>query len=80
MFISIEVMRNSAAYERENLPRRHPSGSHITYGFSFALAWCVFALHVIVGVIFVVFSAKRKGKYALSMREAEENEPVHLGR
>ena len=80
IFVSIEVMRNSVQYERDNLPKRHPSGSYITHGFAFALAWCSFALFLVVGIIFVVFSGKRKGKYALSVREAAENEPVHLGR
>ena len=80
LFVSIEVMRNSVEYEREKLPKRHPEGSKISYGFSFALAWVVFALYLLAGLIFLVFSTKRKGAKAISELEAQENEPIHLRR
>ena len=81
IFISIEVMRNSVAYERENLPSRHPQEATVEYGFSFGLAWCVVILHIITGLLFLICSRKRKREDALSDdKEAAENEPVHIGR
>ena len=73
-------MVRSVKYERQNLPKRHPSGAYISYGYGFVLAWFVFAFYLIAGLTFLVFSRKRKGDRAASEHEAMENEPVHLGR
>ena len=73
-------MVRSVKYERQNLPKRHPQGADINYGYSFALAWVVFAIYVIAALVFLIFSRKRKGDKAADEREAMENEPVHLGR
>ena len=73
-------MVRSVKYERRNLPKRHPKGAYISYGYSFVLAWIVFAIYVIAAIVFLIFSRKRKGDNAANEREAMENEPVHLGR
>ena len=80
ILVSAEVMVRSVKYERKHLPKRHPKGAYISYGYSFVLAWIVFAIYVIAAVVFLVFSRKRKGDRAADEREAMENEPVHLGR
>ena len=80
ILVSAEVMVRSVKYERQNLPKRHPKGAYINYGYSFVLAWIVFAIYVIAAIVFLVFSRKRKGDKAADEREAMENEPVHLGR
>ena len=80
ILVSAEVMVRSVKYERQNLPKRHPQGAYINYGYSFVLAWIVFAIYVIAAIVFLVFSRKRKGDKAADEREAMENEPVHLGR
>jgi len=44
------------------------------------VAWASLALYVIVGVTMFFLSSKRKGERAYTIKEAKENEPVHLGR
>ena len=80
ILVSAEVMHNSVKYESENLQMRHPEGAHYQFGYSFFLAWIVFAIFLVVTIVFLVFSRKRKGDAASSEHEAFENEPVHLGR
>lgn len=78
--VCAEVMSRSLAYEEENLPARHPTFSHYKYGFSFYLIWVVLVIFSIAGIVFLVSSKKRKGDRASDENEAQENEPVHLGR
>ena len=78
--VSAEVMANSVDYESEHLTSRHPEGSHYEFGYSYVLVWIVFVIYLIVTLLFLVYSRKRKGENAKSEHEARENEPVHLGR
>lgn len=80
IFVCVEVVINSVGYERENLPKRLPPQSVIHYGYSFVLAWIVFAFYAIACITFLVCSRKRKGDNAETEREGKENEPVILGR
>jgi len=78
--VSAEVMSNSVEYESEHLTSRHPEGSHYEFGYSYVLVWIAFVIYLLVTLLFLVYSRKRKGDNAKSEHEARENEPVHLGR
>ena len=80
ILVSAEVLAESIDYEHDNLPARHPGGAYFTFGYSYFLAWIVFGIFVVTGVIFLLLSGKRKGEAAYTESEALENEPVHLGR
>ena len=80
VLICLEVFRNSLQYARSHLPDRFPADARVRFGASYGVAWASTALYAIVGVGLFLLSGKRKGERAYSVREAMENEPVHLGR
>ena len=80
MLICLEVYRNSLEYASTHLPRQWPADALVRFGGSYFVAWCSVALYAVVGVAMFVLSGKRKGDRAYTAKEADENEPVHLGR
>jgi len=80
VLICLEVFRNSLHYARSNIPDRFPADAQQYFGGSYGVAWASLALYVIVGVTMFFLSSKRKGERAYTIKEAKENEPVHLGR
>jgi len=79
-WVTVEVFRRSMDYERAHLTVIVPPGSHINFGFSYYLCWVSFATFLLVGVAVFACSRKRKRDKAHNVEEAEENEPVVLGR
>ena len=80
VLVCLEVFRHSLEYARSHLPGQLPSDAEQQFGASYGVAWASLAVCVAVGVTMFLLSGKRKGERAYSMREAIENEPVHLGR
>lgn len=78
--VVIEVLINSITYEKENLHVVHPRGSEYHYGYSYVLAWIVFALNLFAGISFVWYSKKRKGSKAPNEEIAMADEPTIIGR
>jgi cbb3-type cytochrome oxidase subunit 3 len=79
-WVTVEVFKRSMDYEREHLVSIVPKESDIDFGFSYALTWISMIFFIIVGVALFACSRKRKGRRAHSIKEAQENEPVVLGR
>jgi len=67
-------------YEKEYLREKVPANSIIDYGFCYYLGWICFALFVVAGLVLLACSRKRKGGKARCPLEADENEPVNIGR
>jgi len=80
VLICLEVFRHSLDYARSNLPGRIPPDAEQRFGWSFGVAWASLVIYVGVGVAMFLLSGKRKGERAYTIKEAAENEPVHLGR
>lgn len=76
----MEVFRQSIKFEEQNMKHNVPEFSKVIHGWSYNLVWVTLILYLFPGVAFLVFSRKRKGRRARSMKEARENEPVVLGR
>lgn len=79
-WVTVEVFKRSMDYTRAHLTDVVPAGSEVSLGASYALGWIAFILFVLVSISLFAFSAKRKGRKARSIKEAQENEPVVLGR
>ncbi|OQV13879.1 hypothetical protein BV898_11877 [Hypsibius exemplaris] len=58
----IEVLVSSVTYEQAHLPFRHPALTVHHFGFSFVLACVTCAAFFVAGIIFLVFSRKKKDK------------------
>ncbi|XP_046402955.1 voltage-dependent calcium channel gamma-1 subunit [Ischnura elegans] len=80
VFIVIEIMINSIAYEREHIQFTHPKGATYQYGYSFALAWVVVITYICGGLAFLIYSRKRKGSKAPNEEIAMADEPTIIGR
>jgi cbb3-type cytochrome oxidase subunit 3 len=79
-WVTVEVFKRSMDYTRAHLTDVVPPGSEVSLGASYALGWIAFIFFVLVAISLFAFSAKRKGRRARSVKEAQENEPVVLGR
>jgi len=75
-WITVEVFKQSIQYEQS----KSNFTKTVTYHFSYYFGWICFSFFLIVGLVLLVFSRKRKGDQARSLREAAENEPVNIGR
>jgi len=80
VLVCLEVFRNSLEYTRSHLPGRFPANAEQQFGASFGVAWASLAFYVALGIAMFLLSGKRKGERAYTIKEAAENEPVHLGR
>lgn len=56
----IEVVSNGADYAKSHLLSYFPVGSVWYHGFSYYLAWLVFAQFVAAGLTFLILSKKKK--------------------
>lgn len=79
-WVTLEVFRQSIMYEELNMKDNVPEFSKIYNGWSYVLLWFCLVMHLFPGVVLFACSRKRKGRKARSVKEAKENEPVHLGR
>lgn len=79
-WVTLEVFRQSIKFEKQNMEHNVPLLSKVEHGWSYNLIWVSLVLYIFPGVILLVFSRKRKGRKARSIKEAHENEPVNLGR
>jgi ABC-type glycerol-3-phosphate transport system permease component len=79
-WVTVEVFKRSMDYEKEHLNMIVPAHSVVDFGFSYALTWVAMIFFILVCLAIFACSAKRKGRKAHSLREAQENEPVVLGR
>lgn len=82
MVVLIEVVSNGAAYAKSHLLAFYPVGSTWYHGYSYYLAWIVFAQFGLAGLCFMVFSRKRKnlnivGDDGLPLAD---DEPQYMGR
>ncbi|KAK6169020.1 hypothetical protein SNE40_020150 [Patella caerulea] len=76
-----EVFVKAVEHEREHLADRFPDGGDSEYGFSFVFSWLVFIVFVVVGLIFLFVSHKRKADMGEDDDAlAQEDEPMQLGR
>ncbi|XP_070188142.1 voltage-dependent calcium channel gamma-1 subunit-like [Littorina saxatilis] len=73
-----EVFVKTVNHEKENMPERIPREAETSYGFSFVLSWIVFVMFVLAGLVFLIYSRKKKAEYADG--EDLEDEPMQLGR
>lgn len=80
VFVVIEVLINSIIYEKSHLPYIHPEGASYEYGYSFVLAWIVVVCYVITGLVFFIYSRKRKGSKAPNEEIGMADEPTIIGR
>ncbi|XP_055346714.1 transmembrane protein 114-like [Paramacrobiotus metropolitanus] len=87
--ICIEVLVSSVTYEKQHLPTRHPATAVSHFGFSFVLACVACAAYFAAGIIFLVFSRKKKAdKSVTEMKTLADDEldqidadaPMTLGR
>lgn len=79
-WVTLEVFRQSIRFEKKNMEHNVPQFSKVDHGWSYNLVWLCLILYIFPGITLLVFSRKRKGRKARSVREARENEPVNLGR
>ncbi|ESN94107.1 hypothetical protein HELRODRAFT_180276 [Helobdella robusta] len=75
-----EVFRQSMLYEERSMKEHVKEFSEIKFGWSYYLVWVSLVAFVLPGLALLYYSRKKKGAKARSIREANENEPVHLGR
>lgn len=69
----IEIFEGSLGYAEGSVPMVYPPATlYSVYGYSFALAWCSFALFVLAGVALLIYSRKEKN--------TDKDQPVILGR
>lgn len=60
MVVLIEVVSSGASYAKSHLLAFYPVGSTWYHGYSYYLAWVVFAQFGLAGLCFLLFSRKRK--------------------
>ena len=74
------MFRQSVISEEESLKTNTGRVFSIRLGWSYYLVWASIVTFCIPGCLLLYYSKKRKRDNALSAEEAEENEPVNLGR
>ena len=76
-----EVFSKSTQHEKRPTDVRVAGESHTSYGYSFVFSWMVFVVFIVVGLIFLFTSRKRKAEMADTVDVlAQEDEPMQLGR
>lgn len=83
ILVLIEVVSNGAAFARSHLTHSlFPPGSESYHGFSYYLAWLVFAQYAAAGLAFLVFSRKRKNLNITDEdgRPLSDDQPRFMGR
>lgn len=79
-WVTLEVFRQSIKFEEQNMKHNVPEFSAVGHGYSYYLVWFSLVLYIFPGISLLIFSRKKKGRKARSIKEARENEPVNLGR
>ncbi|XP_041363415.1 epithelial membrane protein 2-like [Gigantopelta aegis] len=76
-----EVFSKSTQHEKRPTDLQLAGESQTSYGYSFVFSWMVFVVFIIVGLIFLFTSHKRKAEMAdVDDVLAQEDEPMQLGR
>ena len=82
MVVLIEVVSGGVTYVRSHTPWLQLKGSVWLHGYSYYLAWAVFAYFLLSGCVFLFYSRKRKTSDILNEdgTPMTEDEPQLLSR
>ena len=58
----------------------YPNGSNWYFGFSYYISWVVFTVFIAAGILFLIYSRKKKGSEALNDEMAMADEAQIMGR
>lgn len=78
--VVIQVLLSSIEYESIYVLDNFPKGTLLKYDYSLILAWIVFLCNFMAGLIFMLFSRKRKRDKAPTEEIAMADEPTIIGR
>ncbi|XP_029659249.1 uncharacterized protein LOC115233125 isoform X3 [Formica exsecta] len=78
--VVIQVLLSSIEYESKHVSATFPKGALMKYDYSLILAWIVFMCNLMSGLVFMLFSRKRKRDKAPTEEIAMADEPTIIGR
>ncbi|EFN72372.1 hypothetical protein EAG_16090, partial [Camponotus floridanus] len=78
--VVIQVLLSSIEYESNHVFENFPKNALIKYNYSLILAWIVFLCNLMSGLVFMLFSRKRKRDKAPTEEIAMADEPTIIGR
>ncbi|XP_036139077.1 voltage-dependent calcium channel gamma-2 subunit isoform X1 [Monomorium pharaonis] len=78
--VVIQVLLSSIEYENNHIFETSSKNALIKYDYSLILAWIVFLFNFVAGLVFVLFSKKRKRDKAPTEEIAMADEPTIIGR
>lgn len=77
---TVAATTNGSALKQSSTAKP-PGHTHVpSYGFSLVLAWMVFSVYILAGLLFLIFSKKLKGPKAPTAEVKDANEPLQLSR
>ncbi|XP_014236627.1 uncharacterized protein LOC106658944 [Trichogramma pretiosum] len=80
VMVVLQVFLQSVEYGSKRDNWLFPKFSELRHGYSFVLAWTVFAAHLISALAFMLYSRKRKRGRAATEELAMADEPTIMGR
>lgn len=78
--VVIQVLLSSIEFENKHIFETFPKDTLIKYDYSLILAWITFLCNFVSGLIFMLFSKKRKRDKAPTEEIAMADEPTIIGR